>query len=101
MRLATTYPEPGGWYYEWCSRADTPEEAAACIYPDVGCIHQGYNVKAVRVGADGVAVTLTEDQARAETLARATEFLEQELARRAPAWEAERVQKARQRNATA
>ena len=101
MRLAITYPEPGGFYYEWCSRADTPEEAAACIYPDVGCIHQGYNVKAVRGGADGVAVTLTEDQARAEALALAAPFLERELARRAPIWEADRVRKERGRTAPA
>ena len=101
MRLAITYPEPGGWYYEWCSRADTPAEKDACIYPDVGCVHQGYNVKAVRVGADGVAVTLTEDQARAEALALAAPFLERELARRAPIWEADRAREERKRSAAA
>ena len=101
MRLAITYPEPGGWYYELCSRADTPAEKDACVYPAVGCVHQGYNVKAVRVGADGVAVTLTKGQARAETIATAAEFLAQELARRAPAWEADRAREERKRNAAA
>ena len=91
MRLAVHYAEPGGWYYEWCTRADTLAEATACIYPDVGCIHQGYNIKAAREGK----ADRTEAEACAETLTLATAFLEPQLARATPVWEAARVQEER------
>lgn len=102
MRLAVHYAEPGGWYYEWCTRADTLAEATACIYPDVGCIHQGYNMPDSRVVdaiEDGKPVKRTvpipELEARAESLASATAFLVPQLARATPAWEAFRVHEER------
>lgn len=96
MRLATTYAEPGGWYYEFCTLDGL--QAAACIYPDVGCIHQGYNIKAERKDAKGALLTpLTEPEARAEALALAVPFLEQERARSFPIWEGARIKKERER----
>ena len=96
MRLATNYAEPGGWYYEFCTL--DPLKATECIYPDVGCVHQGYNVKAERK-VDGRTVTLTEPEAQAETLTRATAFLGGELARSVPMWEGARIQNERKTRA--
>lgn len=108
MRLAASYALPEGFYYEWCSRADTPEEAANDIYPGVGCIHQGYSIPKEReveetVGGKRVKrkVAVTEAEARAESLAQAEPFLLGELQRSIPMWEGAKVQEERRLRAQA
>lgn len=82
MRLATSYDAGDTWYFEYCSRA--PLDAMNCIYPDVGCLHQGYNIPKVK-GA-------TQADAAVKSLAKAEAFLPAEAARSAPIWDAAKRQ---------
>ena len=96
MRLATSYVRPGGYYFEFCTRADTSDEAANDIYPDVGCIHQGYDIPNTRAGKP-----VTQAEARAEAQAKAEVFLASELANAIPMWEGAKVQEERRLRAEA
>ena len=101
MRIATSYALADGWYFECCSRDDTPEQAALCAYPDIGCIHQGYTIykRTETTTGDTPTVIVTEAQARAEALARAVPFLTGELQRTIHIWEGAKAARAREQRA--
>ena len=104
MRIATSYALPDGWHYEWCTLDESAKDT--CIYPDVGCIHQGYTILREReieelAGGKKVKrmVTVSEPEARAESLALATPFLTGEMQRSTPIWEGVKTAKAREQRA--
>lgn len=108
MRLAYSYAKPDGWYFEFCTRDDTVLAAAEDIYPDVGCIHQGYEVHNTREVEETVngklvkrTITVTHEQALAEVEPKAKAFLAGELARSLPMWEGAKIQEERRLRAQA
>ena len=95
MRLVLKYETPTHWGYEFCSLDEGKKDA--CIYPDVGCIHQGYDIP--RQDENGKAVA--EPEARTQAEAEATVFLAQEAGRMAPVWAAADTKKQREVRAKA
>lgn len=76
MRIAESYALPDGWYLEFCTLDEA--QKGSCVYPDVGCIHQGYTA----------AGATSEAGARQAVEAKARTFLDGELVRNIPMWRA-------------
>ena len=92
MHLVLKYETPTHLGYEFCSLSE--REKDACVYPDVGCIHQGYDIPKMEApakaasGPQAAPKAVTEPEARAAAEAQATVFLAQEAGRMAPVWAA-------------